>query len=153
MEQKEIKITVEKGWSIKSMDARTGVILIEKDQPNSIMERIKTFDDVLRYQGFPSSHLFQVYYTVLTENELAYIKLKLIASCLNEGWEPDWSDLKQLKYYPLFKMGGSSGFRFLGYDVCASALSAGTRVCFKSRELAGYAGKTFVDIYKDFMCL
>ena len=81
----------------------------------------------------------------LTKDELAYQKLKIIAKALNEGWEPNWNNWDEWKYYPWFRMGdrdGSPGVGFScsGYGYVSGASSVGSRLCFKTRELAEYAG-------------
>lgn len=113
--------------------------------PDKITDRIKTFDDVIaefQMNGFEVSGAI---------DEVAYRKLKLIAKALNEGWTPDWDDENEYKYYPYFKM-GSSGVGFSGSycDTWFAYAFVGSRLCFKNRELAEYAGKQFEDIYKDF---
>jgi len=83
----------------------------------------------------------------------ATFKLMKIAKALNEGWTPDWQDNDQRKYYPWMDMedDNRSGLG-LSFSVCGSAdsLSAvGSRLCFKSRELAEYAGRQFVGLYAE----
>ncbi len=90
------------------------------------------------------------------ESAFAYHQLTIIALALNEGWEPDWSDSNQYKYYPWFEFkkgaaGGGSGFSCNGYYCGRSYSYVGSRLVFKSRELAEYAGKQFIDIYNKFL--
>ena len=86
---------------------------------------------------------------------LAHYKLCVIAEALNEGWKPDWSNWNQYKYYPWFEMGSPSGvgFSYDGYGNWASLSIVGSRLCFKSRELATYAGKQFEELYKEYFVL
>jgi hypothetical protein len=120
----------------------------------NIMDRIKTFDDVLDYHGLSSS-LFNSQCTGLNPDEIAYKQVKLIVSALNEGWSPDWTDGSQYKYFPWFKMSSSSGAGFAYHDCgfWTSNANVGSRLCFKSSELAKYAGNQFNDIYKNFFTL
>jgi len=82
------------------------------------------------------------------DHEYAYRQLVLIVKVLNEGWTPNWNDNCEKKHYCWFSV--SSGFAFAnthyGYDY--ASMATGSRLCFKSRELAEFAGKTFTDIYK-----
>ncbi|UOY07740.1 hypothetical protein L0P88_04115 [Muricauda sp. SCSIO 64092] len=119
-----------------------------------IKERIKSFDDVLEYHQLDKQE-FEVECAALSKDEVAYRKLKLIVKALNEGWTPDWGNSNQYKYQPWFNMGGSSGsgFAYLGYGIWHSYSYVGSRLCFKSRELARYAGEQFTDIYKDFFII
>jgi hypothetical protein len=83
-------------------------------------------------------------------DEVAYGKLKVITEALNEGWTPDWSDSNQPKYFPWF---GFQDGRFVFDGVrCAYLYSfLGSRLCFRTRELAEYAGKQFEDLYNLFL--
>ena len=105
----------------------------------------------------------------------AYLKLRIITYALNEGWKPQytngerrwyfWCDLiTKEQYYKLsaeekirvVDRGGSDANAYVGL-VYASAGSAssyssavcGSRLALKSKELAEYAGKQFIEIYED----
>lgn len=106
---------------------------------------------------------------------LAYLKLRIITYVLNEGWKPQftngerrwyfWYDLiTKEQYYKLsaeeksrvFGRGGYGAGAYYGlvYASVGSASShsgtfCGSRLVFKSKELAEYAGKQFVEIYED----
>jgi len=119
-----------------------------------IMDRVKTFEDACNELGIQKSEL-----AVSGEIESdfrsisAYAKLIIIVRALNEGWVPDWANDSQYKYYPWFDMSSGSG---LSYDDCDNRNSnsiVGSRLCFKSQELAKYAGKQFIDVYKDFFII
>jgi hypothetical protein len=59
------------------------------------MKKIKTFEDAckaLKINFTPAADL--------TKDELAYMKLKIIAKALNEGWVPNWNNWDEWKYYP-----------------------------------------------------
>jgi len=116
---------------------------------SKVTDRVKTFFDACTetdmdpyYQAF----------TAGSTDDNAYQKLKVIARALNEGWKPDWNDGNQAKWYPWFYM-NKPGFRFADsvYDYSHSYSAGGSRLCFKSRELAEYAGKQFMDIYEEFL--
>jgi hypothetical protein len=85
-----------------------------------------------------------------TKDEEAHGKLKTITKALNEGWTPDWNDSDQCKYYPWFDFRGGR-FVFRGVDCYYTASLLGSRLCFRSRELAEYAGKQFEDLYNQFL--
>lgn len=148
---KTLKLEIPEGYEVESFDKETGIIKL-KETPKDIRERIKTFDDVLNHLGLDKND-FEYRIEDMTKDEAAYVKVKLIAKALNEGWIPDWTDSSQYKYYPWFRMGSPSGFGFSVYaDDCWLAYSSvGSRLCFKSRDLAIYAGKTFKNIYKEFL--
>ncbi|WP_052237523.1 hypothetical protein [Myroides sp. A21] len=149
----QLKINIPEGFKIKSFDEKTGEVNFEP-LPKDIKERLKTFEDVLKEKNMTLEYFNEISEELLPD-ELAYRKLKLIAGVLNEGWEPDWSNSNEYKYYPWFKMGSPSGvgFSYDGYDRWYAGSNVGSRLCFKSSELAEYAGKQFTDIYKDFLTL
>lgn len=90
---------------------------------------------------------------------IAHYKLVIIAQALNEGWEPDWSNWSQYKYYPWMEIKATkknpagSGFSGYDFDYSSTITAVGSRLCFKSRDLAMYAGKQFEDLYADYWLL
>jgi len=123
-----------------------------------ITDRIKTFQDACSLLKVPEKDVLA--FTGNTPDELAVnalCKLIVIIRALNEGWQPDWNDNSQHKWYPWFDMevdrNNPPGFRFVGaYCAYAGTYSAGgSRLCFKSGELAEYAGKQFTDIYQQLL--
>lgn len=114
-----------------------------------------------------------------TEDILAFAKLRVIAEALNEGWKPKF-DGDECRYYPWFYIytkkeyeeldddekkecrvvgrSGSSAYAIGGvvyaYASNASSFSnthSGSRLAFKTRELAEYCGKQFIDIWEKFL--
>jgi hypothetical protein len=90
---------------------------------------------------------------------LVHAQLVIIAQALNAGWKPDWNDNNQWKFYPWFQIQASEdkpsgfGFSFTFYVYRGSGTSVGSRLCFKSRSLAIYAGKQFAELYKQYFLL
>lgn len=109
----------------------------------------------------------------------AYARLVIIAEALNEGWKPKF-DGDECRYYPWFYIytkkeyeeldedekkdcrvvGRSYGSAYaIGGVVYANAVNAssnsstsnGSRLAFKTRELAEYCGKQFIDIWERFL--
>jgi hypothetical protein len=114
-----------------------------------ITERVKSFEDACAIKGISVSSVF---YHTDTKDIIAYKKLVIIVSVLNEGWTPDWKDSNQYKYYPYFSMTSSGfGFSYTLYGTWSAATVVGSRLCFKSSELSEYAGKKFGGIYNDFL--
>jgi hypothetical protein len=114
-----------------------------------ITDRIKSFEDACRELGEDPAN-----FNVGMPDEIAYKKLKVITRALNEGWEPNWNNDNQYKWYPWFYM-DSPGFRFYDsyYSRTAASAGAGSRLCFKSQELSTYAGQCFLELYRQFMTL
>lgn len=109
----------------------------------------------------------------------AYTRLAIIAEALNEGWRPEYTE-DEYRYYPWFGLytkeeydkmdeddkkrcrfvGRSSGGAYAyGGLVCACAdggsaysySNIGSRLAFKSRDLAIYCGKQFIDIWINYL--
>lgn len=87
---------------------------------------------------------------------IAHYKLTVICEALNDGWVPDWSNGDWDKWYPWFDMDdeGSSGrFSFSRSVDLGSHSLVGSRLCFKSSELASFAGRQFEDLYRDYFVI
>ena len=109
----------------------------------------------------------------------AYTRIAIIAEALNEGWRPEYTE-NEYRYYPWFGLytqeeydemddDDKEGCRFVGrsggyahaygglvyaYAVYGSANSytdIGSRLAFKSRELAIYCGKQFIEIWINYL--
>jgi hypothetical protein len=124
------------------------------------MKQIRTFADACKVEGLNPKKALPVVKNVPAKDRKALIaiaKLVIIARATNrlandgKEWFPDWTNYSEYKYTPWFDMRGSSGFRFYDYDGWGSHSSVGSRLCFKTRELAEYTGKKFQGLYKDFM--
>ena len=80
----------------------------------------------------------------------AFGRLQIIAKALNEGWKPNWNDANEYKYYPWFDLRGASFlFSYVYFNFCDADSGSGSRLCFKSMELAEHAGRTFINKYKN----
>lgn len=83
----------------------------QTDVNRPITERVKTFEDACRELG--EDHPFVLAYQntnlrdpeVAEENRdiLAYMKLRIIAAALNEGWEPQFTE-NEWRWYPWFTL-------------------------------------------------
>lgn len=130
--------------------------IIEAKDARTITERVKTLEDALEI--YMESRIIMdtgltalLSYTGCNKNTMAakaFAQMDIIREVLNEGWVPDWND-SNYKYWPWFKHSGS-GLSYNGYGDDYSCSGVGSRLCFKSRELAEYAGKQFIEIYKAF---
>lgn len=148
-----ITINIPEGFEIDTLDKKTGQVTLKaKAKPKNVIERIKTVDDVLADHGLTADQ-FDKQCKDLTIDERAYRIIKMLAQSLNEDWTPDWSNPDEYKYYPWFEIRGSSGFRFFGCDFWLTDSDVGSRLCYKSRELAEHAGKNFTEVYKQFMVI
>lgn len=113
----------------------------------------------------------------MTEDFIGYLKLRIIVAALNEGWEPKF-EKGEYRYFPRFYFytkeeydklddevkgrcvlrSGYSTYSYYGfvccyavYDASNSNTSHGSRLAFRTRELAAYAGRQFTEEWTDFM--
>lgn len=150
--QKVVLTKTENGeWQVESFSAGD---VVKESLPADIREQVKSFDDAMQVLGE-----LCLDFTNLTKGEIAFRKLRIIQMALNEGWEADWSTINQVKYFPWFKFdwGGTALLGATAGLVCAPTHTTpasananfGARLCFRSAELAEYAGITFRDLYSE----
>lgn len=151
-------------------------------KPKNIMERVKTFEDACNELG--EDNFFVKQYKALfgeicdDRDMVAYLKLRIITTALNEGWQPQFTE-DEWRYLPWFyiyskaewdEMSEEDKSRVVGRSfnnasadggvVCGvtdfassgSDTNIGSRLAFKSEELAIYCGKQFIDIWVDYIC-
>lgn len=108
---------------------------------------------------------------------IAYMKLRIIVAALNEGWEPQFipGEYRWFPYFVLYtkdeidemdeKTRARVVFRSYSHANAYGGVSyassyndsayvyayIGSRLAFKTDDLAEYAGKQFIEIYADFM--
>lgn len=148
----KVQIPIPEGYEIESFDIKTGDVKLKKIQPKNVLDRIKTIDDILE-DNMLTWVAFDKQCLDISEDEVAYRLLKLLTKSLNEGWIPDWSNSNEYKYVPFFEMRGPSGFRFHDYVHWSSVSGVGSRLCFKTRPLAEYAGKQFQSVWEQYMII
>lgn len=150
-------------------------------QPKNIMERVKTFEDACEVLGEEHPLVIQykeIYDNFLYEGGdgvkdiVAYLKLRIICAALNDGWKPTF-DGSRFRYYPWFYIYTKEEYEKLNKDekkkcrvVGRSNSSAGafasgaspvshtvicSRLVFKTRELAEYCEKQFINIWADYL--
>jgi hypothetical protein len=123
--------------------------------------RIKTYEQACKKLGINPKALPGVSKLPVKDRKaiIAHYKLVKIAQALNGEWKPNWNDNSEGKYYPWFEVKADakrpSGFGFSGAD-CGSwrtCTAVGSRLCFKSSELAVYAGKQFAKLYQEYFLM
>lgn len=109
---------------------------------------------------------------------VAYMKMRVIVAALNDGWEPQFVPGEQ-RWYPWYELISKEDYEAMSEDekqerrcvgrsnhnanangglVCSNADYAsssssanyGSRLAFKSEELAEYSGKQFAELFADF---
>ncbi len=146
-----------------------------------VTSRVKTFEDACEELG-EDHEAVKAYRDIEWKlgkdhkDLLAYLKLRIITTALNEGWQPlftqgerrwyAWYDLvtpEQIEAMDdeercrvvgraVYDAGACGGLVFsnASYVSTDSFTNFGSRLAFKDEELAEYAGKQFIDIYADF---
>ena len=109
----------------------------------NITDRIKTFEDLCTETDTDPEDYNKLF---VTPDENSYRRLKLASMVLNEGWKPNWNDINERKWFPVFSL--SSGF---GFSHSATHSCVCSRHCFKSKELSDFAAKTFLEDYKAYL--
>lgn len=120
-----------------------------------ITEKIKTFKDACQALNLDPTHLPIV--DLLPEKDrksiIAYYKLTIIIRALNEGWEPNWYDNNERKFYNYFYCLSGSGFVCSNTNFTHSIADFGSRLCLKSRNLAEYALSQYKDLYEEYLLI
>ena len=190
---KELKLNVpdkkvqELGKDFVSLLKKHGIEAENKTFMKAILpvtERIKTFEDACKELGSGHS-LVAEYNAFVAVNTMspdieAYIKLRIIAAALNEGWEPQFTN-DEYRWYPWFTFwteeelkeksekwkkdhvlwlfGGASdnaahcclAYAYSAYAWSNSCSDLSARLAVKSEELAVYFGKQFISIWADYV--
>ena len=181
---KEITIPVPDGKRAEWINGVLTLVDEQKVENRPVTERIKTFDDACNALGDEHPLVTQYRLTAaaykgdpMTEDFIAYLKLRIIVAALNEGWEPKFTE-DEYRYFPWFyfytkeeydklddeekgrcvlRSGGVTyavcGFVFVNANIDASVSHThhGSRLAFRTRELAAYAGRQFTEEWADFM--
>lgn len=129
-------------------------VLFEGQVYENIMEVVKSFEDALPLyiQRFgPLSQLESMLLNSTCESvrsERHHLRLRIIISVINEGWEANHSDNNQTKYEPRFYHKSGAGLSYYGYVNWYTHTVVGPRLCLESYQKAEYMGTQFIDEYK-----
>lgn len=112
----------------------------------------------------------------INKDIVAYLKARVVVAALNEGWQPEYVP-GECRWYPWYELISKEDYEAMSEDEkqerrgvgrssnsahgglvysnasSASSLSSacvGSRLAFKSEELAKYAGKQFAELFADF---
>ena len=157
--------------------------MTEEKENRPVTERIKTFEDACDELG-DEHPLVKEYWGVvninldITQDLISYLKLRIICTALNEGWEPQFTT-GEYRWYPLFYLytqeeidkideeNKKNLWMFVGNSIHCSycgiayadsdyAWSHSTSLipaslAVKSEALAKYFGQQFIDIWADYL--
>lgn len=175
MNSKKIEIEVPNG---KKPEWVNGVLTLVDEKPQNVMERVKTFKDACNELGIEHDKWVQDKKDLgLEADVIAYLKLRIIAAALNEGWKPQFTT-DEYRYFPWFYLytqseidemseeeksrvvyrsnfnanaSGGVAFANTNFDSSHAYTNCGSRLAFKTCELAEYAGRQFVEIWADYV--
>lgn len=121
-----------------------------------ITKKIKSYEDACKVLGLNPEN--QPCVDSVSEKDrnsiIAYHKLIVIVRALNEGWEADFSNHDQYKYWNWLWV-DTAGFVFAATSLTATPAYAyfGSRLCFKNRKLAEYAITQFKSLYEEYLLI
>lgn len=153
MENRKAEITfgIAKKWFNGADEDQKAIALATYPELGmNIMERVSNFSDICKIAGVPK----EVFIVVENESKISRSmklagKIMLISDVLNEGEDLDYTNQSQRKWYPWHKSeDGEFSFYLSVNDCWGTDVSA--RMCFKSEALSDFAGKTFLQEYRDF---
>ena len=184
----EIEIPEGKGVEWQETNGVTTLVLTDEKDNRPVTERIKTVEDACNELG-EENVLVQAYRTAEfntsgnqsdVSDVVAYLKLRVIAEALNEGWKPQFTT-DEYRHYPWFyiytqeeidnmdeeKKKSLSLFGVRSDDGANCGLASAyshdawshsysyfsVRLAVKSEELAKYFGQQFIDIWSDYVAL
>ena len=148
---------------------------LEEIESKEINEVVTTYEEAREYLGGKPNADFTVAKKILSGNHvklddvanlvsevnpkhikalIAYNRLCTIAQAWNkaDGFEPDFSNTSQYKYFPWFEYSrDAAGFVSAIANGTATAAYAyfGSRLCFMTRKRAEQFGKQFIDLWND----
>ncbi len=90
---------------------------------------------------------------------VAVMKLTIVSAAMNKlanggiDWNPDWSNGSEYKYYAYLQFVAGSGFSYCDFVFDDSYSTVGSRLCFRSGDMARHAATHFAELYNDFFNL
>ena len=138
---------------------------IEEREYEDITNRVKSYADACKVLGIEPMDEDSMKAQGFRPDEIARRQLETITEALNEGWKPNWADTDEYKFYPWFYIevnevqtegaviGASAGLSCACTYAAATSTRAnvGSRLCFHDSDTARYAGRTFTDLYEQFL--
>lgn len=107
MEKEVIQVEIPAGKKAAWVDDFLKLVDAEEEQKKDerpITERVKTFKDACKELGENHKLVqqFKAIQEAIAEDKeaTAYFKLGIITAALNEGWEPDFTNDNEYRYYP-----------------------------------------------------
>lgn len=121
-----------------------------------ITKKIKSYEDACKVLGLNPEN--QPCVDSVSEKDrnsiIAYHKLIVIVRALNDGWEADFSNHDQYKYWNWLWVDTAGFVSAYANNTATNATAAiGSRLCFKNRKLAEYAITQFKSLYEEYLLI
>ena len=118
------------------------------------MKKIKNVEEAFAAEGLDAN---AIEITGVPERHCealkAIAKLFVVHDAVNPEFQPDFTNSKQDKCSPFFRIGSPSGagFAYGSYGRWVAASVVGSRLVSESGSAANYIAENFSDLYKSFM--
>lgn len=126
---------------------------------DDITEVVKSYEDACEVEGIEPLTVGHFFFLPEQDREYAFAdhQYTVINRVLNEGWEPNYSNGNERKYYPYFvweeNAAGGPGFSSIDFICDYSHSYVGARRVYPTEKLAIYAGKQFIEIHNKIQSL
>lgn len=172
---KKIEVEIPEGKRAKWVN---NVLTLVDEQPKSIIDRVKTFEDactILGEDNWMVKAYEEVYNRVETSGEdlISYMKLRIVCAALNEGWvakehmNEEWwypwfnrfdksNEIDYEGHVPAISCNGSATDggvmpALAPFDASYTYSSYGSHLALKSKKLAEYCGNKFIHLWADYL--
>lgn len=115
-------------------------------------ENIKSVEDAIKILGEKDeevSLLRNIQHASLPRHILAEQELVVIIKAINEGWEADFDNHSQPKYFPWWCL--DKNFSLDIMLCCISEFCIPRRLCLETREKVEYVSSEFKNLYKEYL--
>ena len=132
----------------ESIEGLTLDKLIKQQHYINLINKVKDVDGAIAHCKELNINISDLLLVEQKEKSLiAFVSLQIIMKALNEDWKPNWNDLNELKYWNYFNINNGT-FSYDSTDYDNGFMDVPSALFFKSRELAEYAAKKFIELYK-----
>lgn len=138
---------------LKQIESETKELRKIIETPEKLIGVVNTISEV--YKRLGRKELTIEDFAFLPENKrvkaLNFQHIQVLEELFNEDWKTDWTNNNEYKWYPYFefKKGSDCWCFCIACDRSCSSLIV--PAFYKSREITEYIGKTFLNIYSDYI--
>jgi hypothetical protein len=155
----EIKINKEKAKKLYDYQPDWFKEELEKEFKAETFKKVNfrdlnSFDDCCKACDTSEEEFNKKYLSLpISADALGLERLGIINQAINEdGWEPDYGDANQQKWFPYFEKSSSGlGFRGSDYRYGHANTCVGSRLCLKDQERSNFSGTRFLKYWEAFI--